>query len=432
MPSAERVYSSQPGPDVRHVVAWLPTVRWTTCLALWCGVTAAWLLSHVDLPLRGSAPFGLAAAICRTLVLASIRVRGFAPHRDLGASLVADVILLTSLVDLTGGPFNPFIVMYATYIWLAAVTVSAPWAIVVAMVSAGGLGWLVLDHLQAMGASHHRLNDLPTHLFTMWISGAAIAELVAHYVARANATLSQRQQMLDEARERAARTERLASLTTLAAGAAHELSTPLATIAVAARELEHVALRTVLPSIAEDARLIRSEVSRCQVILEGMSGRARDGVPLTAEPLAPETIANLAAASLGDGYRSRLRIDVAPDVAKPSAAGVEAAQALSSLLKNAFEASSEASEVRLLVRQRGSMVRMEVHDSGSGMSNEARRRAGEPFYTTKEPGRGLGLGLFLARTFAERSGGVLSLESDGGTVAVLELPAAQSEEAALT
>jgi two-component system sensor histidine kinase RegB len=414
---------------VRHDVAWLATVRWATCGALWIGTAAAWLIRAVDLPLRAAAPFGLAAAICRTLVLAATQRRGSAPPLLMGASVAADAVLLTALVDLTGGPFNPFIVIYAVYVWLAAAAISWRWAVVVAVCSAGGLGWLVLDHLQAMGAAHHRLNDLPTHLFTMGLSGAAIAELVAHYVARARAALAQRQQQLDAARERAARTERLASLTTLAAGAAHELSTPLATIAVAARELEHAARDGagagggVLGAIAEDARLIRTEVGRCQVILESMSGRARDGIPVSADPLAPGAIADLAAAGLAEGYRRRLHIDIEPGVGTPGVAGVEAAQALSSLLKNAFEASDAASQVRLRVVQRGPMVRMEVHDSGPGMSEETRRRAGEPFYTTKEPGRGLGLGLFLARTFAERSGGGLLLESHRGTVAVLELPA---------
>ena len=60
------------------------------------------------------------------------------------------------------------------------------------------------------------------------------------------------------------------------------------------------------------------------------------------------------------------------------------------------------------------MVRIEVQDRGTGMSPDARRRAGEPFYTTKEPGRGLGLGLFLVRTFAERSGGSLEIRGHRG------------------
>ena len=69
------------------------------------------------------------------------------------------------------------------------------------------------------------------------------------------------------------------------------------------------------------------------------------------------------------------------------------------------------------------MMRIEVQDAGAGMTPEVRARAGEPFYTTKEPGRGLGLGLFLTRTLAERAGGSLRFEGSAGTTAILEIPA---------
>jgi two-component system sensor histidine kinase RegB len=77
------------------------------------------------------------------------------------------------------------------------------------------------------------------------------------------------------------------------------------------------------------------------------------------------------------------------------------------------------------------MVRVEVRDRGTGMPPDVRRRAGEPFFTTKAPGRGLGLGLFLVRTFAERSGGTLEFEGSEGTTAILEIPAVGRESSAL-
>jgi two-component system, sensor histidine kinase RegB len=278
--------------EVRHVVAWLPATRWVTCIVLWVVVAVVWLFPHLDLPLRAIAPLGLTAAICRTLVTVLFQRGQPVPSALLGLSWCADAALLTGLLDITGGPFNPFIVMYVTYVWLAAVTLSRRWAVPVMAASIVGFGWLVLDHVHAEMAEHHRLNDFPTHLFTMWLAGAAIAELVALYVSRARAALALRQQQVDEARERALRSEHLAALTTLAAGAAHELSTPLATIAVAARELERNAdrLSKALPPVEplrDDAKLIRAEVDRCQVILDGMSGRAPDGSASTARPLAP-------------------------------------------------------------------------------------------------------------------------------------------------
>jgi two-component system, sensor histidine kinase RegB len=266
----------------------------------------------------------------------------------------------------------------------------------------------------------------------MWLAGSAIAELVAHYVARARAVLDQRQQQLDEARERALRSEHLAALTTLAAGAAHELSTPLATIAIAARELERTAaqLSASHPSVdalKDDAKLIRTEVDRCQVILDGMSGRAPDGAPSAEDPLSPAAIAQLVRNRLTDLQQQRLQVEIAPDHATPSVAGAAMVQAISSLLKNAFDASDATSIVRLRFTRHGDMARIEVQDRGVGMSPDIRRHVGEPFYTTKEPGRGMGLGLFLTRTFAERAGGRLQFETGDGTTAILEIPARPAE-----
>jgi two-component system sensor histidine kinase RegB len=271
----------------------------------------------------------------------------------------------------------------------------------------------------------------------MWFSAAGIAELVSHYVARARAALAQRQAQLEEARERATRSERLASLTTLAAGAAHELSTPLATIAVAARELERNAARVAGPdaigsALRDDARLVRSELDRCQSILDGMSGRASSGLPATLEPMLPSTIARLVQDRLTDDRRQRLIVEIAPETPSPSATGAEMLQAISSLLNNAFDASAKSEAVVLRFGVRGAMVRIEVRDRGAGMSADARRRAGEPFFTTKEPGHGLGLGLFLVRTFAARSGGTLEFDGMRGTTAILELPPLPVEASSLT
>jgi two-component system sensor histidine kinase RegB len=414
--------------EMRHLVAWLPITRWVTCVVLWAAVVTVLFFPHLDLSLRAIAPFGLTAAICRTLVVVLFQRGLDVPRVLLGLCWCAEAALLAVLLDITGGPFNPFIVMYVAYVWLATVTLGARWGLLVAVISLSGFGWLVHDHVQAELAEHHRLNDFPTHLFTMCMAGAGIAELVAHYVNRARAALSRQQQQLDAARERAMRSEHLASLTTRAAGAAHELSTPLATIAVAARELERNAGRLAgidapLESLRDDARLIRTEVDRCQVILDGMSGRAPDGSPAAAQPLTPDALTQLVFTRLTDAQRQRLQVEIAKDVAAPPVAGAAMVQAICSLLKNAFDASDSTSSVGLRFVQQGHMVRIEVRDRGIGMSPEIHRRVGEPFYTTKDPGHGIGLGLFLTRTFAERSGGTLRFEPNDGTTAILEIPA---------
>jgi two-component system sensor histidine kinase RegB len=148
--------------------------------------------------------------------------------------------------------------------------------------------------------------------------------------------------------------------------------------------------------------------------------------------MAPSAIAQLVQERLTSDRRQRLTVDIEPATPSPAATGAEMVQAISSLLRNAFDASGDADGVALRFSIRGAMVRVEVQDRGTGISPDARRRAGEPFYTTKEPGRGLGLGLFLVRTFAERSGGSLEFQGTEGTTAILEVPGLASEAPLLT
>jgi len=105
---------------------------------------------------------------------------------------------------------------------------------------------------------------------------------------------------------------------------------------------------------------------------------------------------------------------------------------LIALVRNAFEASDSKSDVHLRIAASAHVLRFEVIDRGRGMSPETLRRIGEPFFTTKQPGKGMGLGTFLVRTLSEQLRGRLAFESslNLGTTAILELPVAVKSEPA--
>ena len=259
---------------------WLIRLRWTTAAIDACVVLAVLLLPGIDLPLDHLVWVIGAASLTNAALAFRLATRAAISRPAAAAALGLDVGLLTGLLELTGGPFNPFSVIYAVQVALAAVTLGARWAWLVGAGAAAGYSLLIYWHTTEQAPGHHRLNDFPTHLFTMWVAVAVTAELVAYFVAQASNALARREHELEEMRALAARNERLASLTTLAAGAAHELSTPLATIAIAARELERSAGAADRASaLADDARLIRLEVDRCQAILDQMSGRAGGMTP---------------------------------------------------------------------------------------------------------------------------------------------------------
>jgi two-component system sensor histidine kinase RegB len=239
--------------------------------------------------------------------------------------------------------------------------------------------------------------------------------------------LQARERELFELQRSAVRHEKLASLSTLAAGAAHELGTPLATIALVAKELEHGldAARSA-DELIPDARLIRQEVERCREILQQMAARAGEGageMPTVFDVHGVER-------DLSDALGSRatqIAFEREGDRSELVAPKALLVQVLANLVRNAFDAQAEAGKtetVRVVTRLQGERAAFEIFDSGPGIPADASSRVGEPFFTTKAPGRGLGLGVFLARAFAEKMGGelVLAARPGGGTVARLIVP----------
>ncbi len=397
---------------------WLIRLRVATALLDLAVVITAMVLPRADFPLRHAVALVALSGLANAAIAVGLSRHRSLPPAAIVAALLLDVMLLTELLDLTGGPFNPFAVIYAAHVALAAVTAGRgpSWLVAAAAVSSYGtlLYWHTIEGVEA----HHRINDFPTHLFTMWVAASTVAELAAYFAVQAS-------NAVEAMRLRATRSERLVSLTTLAAGAAHELSTPLGTIAVAARELERAAAGTgALPALVDDARLIRTEVDRCQHILDQMSGRAGGSAADVPETIDLAAAIAAARAQLPAERMAHVIVETTGGAALVQVSRAGLRQTLSSLFSNALDASPGPEPVRVTVHADAiaRTVRLEVRDQGPGMPPEVLARAGEPFFTTKDAGRGLGLGLFLARVFAERAGGSLTIASDRGTAVVLELP----------
>ena len=402
---------------------WLQRLWWAAAALDAALVVAAIVLDSTAFPLGRVAPL-LAAGALLNVELGLRAIRSVPGRRAVEAlALLLRIILLTALLELSGGPSNPFAVIYGAQIALAAVTLGRLWACVDAVVALVCYGVLVSWHMEEVVPAHHRFVDFPTHLYAMWLATTTLTELALHFAGAASRAIARREDLLDEARAQTARAERLMSVTTLAAGAAHELSTPLATIAIASKELERTLAALPVPEeCASDAHLIRQEVDRCQLILDQMSGRAGGSA---AEAAADVSVGDLAAdvrARLSADLQARLTVH-AQDEARLVVPRAGLVQVLLSLLRNAFDASPSSGTVVLSVERTGDLVTFAVQDQGSGMTPDVLRRAGEPFFTTKDAGRGFGLGLFLARVFVERAGGSLALESKAGTRVVLTMPA---------
>ena len=383
----------------------------------------------LDLPL----PYGLLFLVPTVTEISNLlltRVRVTAERALLLATgvLAFDTVLFTLLLTLSGGPDNPFSAIYAIHVAMAAMLGSARATWLVAALSAFGYAvafrWHEPQHFWhgpvAPGI------PLALHAVGMWVAVVVVAVVLTYFIGRITRSLREREEALQRLSEIAARNARLASLTTLAAGAAHELGSPLGTIAVIARDLERDPGASGAEALAADARLLRSEVERCRAILDRMSGRATRlehdaAVALRAEDLAQV----LGADELGEAAS---RLDVSVDAPPGTTLGARAdfAAVVLPLLRNALDASPATGRVQIHVSRVGDRMRVSVRDEGHGMDAKTLERVGEPFFTTRTAGRGTGLGLFVVRLHAERLGGALHLDSSPGvgTTARVEWPIA--------
>lgn len=214
------------------------------------------------------------------------------PQALLGALFCLDTICLTVVLGLTGGPMNPFSLLYLVQIMLSAMILSKSWTWIPGFLSTFSFGLLFwFNRPVAAFSPHHEEAGISLHLIGMWIAFVIAALLITFFIGKVAEAVRQHEREALNLRDRLAKSQRLASLVTLAAGAAHELGTALGTIAIAANErVRAAAQQQRTDTILDDARLIRAEVARCRQILQRMSA---DGAETPGEASVPVSLPHI-------------------------------------------------------------------------------------------------------------------------------------------
>ncbi len=395
-----------------------------SALILCQAALVAFSFAMPDLRLRVAPLLAVLSAYAAVNVASIMLIRGREiSGRAYFGQLVVDVVFLTLLFYLSGGYTNPFISLYLLPLFIASSTLPGRYAWSMAGLVLGGYSLLVFYYrpLFAMPGVHTDMG-FHLHLVGMWLSFVFSVALIVFFIMRMSDALRERERRLAVLREQAARDELVVSLGALAAGAAHELGTPLATMAVVAGELADE-LGEEAPA-AERVEIIRGQVRRCRQILSQISAsagqaRAEQGRGLAVDAYIHEVVAQ---------WRSiRPQAEVAVDMqaGQPPAllADVTLTQAIINLLNNAADAASTPIDLRC--RWQSGQIEIAVCDAGQGLPPQLGAQIGSPFVSTKSGGRGLGL--FLSRAAVERLGGSLALEErqPHGVCARLTLPVAE-------
>ena len=335
---------------------------------------------------------------------------------EAAAQLGLDIVQMTALLFLTGGTANPFVLMLIAPVTLAAATL--PLRPVAAL---GGLAAALALALAFVSLPLPTGDGITSAAPLSYRVGAALAViagigLTASYVRQAAVESARMALALDVTQAVLSREQRLSALGALAAAAAHELGTPLATISIVAKEL---AREAPTAAVKDDADLLVSQAERCREILRRLTqtpAAASDEVHerLTLRQIVQEVIEPHAGAK---GVRVEAIVAGAPGARAPSIRRMpEILHAFTSFVENAVDFAN--SEVLVSARFDADTISMEVRDDGPGFAPEVLAKLGEPYVTTR-PGAegsrtghvGMGLGFFISKTLLERTGALVTFQN---------------------
>ena len=402
----------------------LVVLRYFVIATLGVALAAAELVWNMQLRLM---PVGFALAFLAAINLVThLRLWIGRPvtNFELFGNLLADVLGITVLLYFTGGSTNPLVSLYMLPLMVAATVLQMRYSWSVAALTVACYTFLLIWY-QPLTEEHHHHDaaaaEFNLHVLGMWATFVVSAALIAHFVARMAQSLRERDRQLARARESALRNERIVALGTLAAGAAHELGTPLATMTVLADDM---AFRHAgQPDLHDDVTEIQTQIANCKAIINTLAdsagaARGESSYAQAADAFLDEVLAKWRL------MRPTVNVECKWSDAIP-APSIVVEQTLSQAVINLFNNAADASPstVEVTGRREASQVVIEVMDRGPGLSAEAVQRAGEAFFSTKYP-TGLGIGLFLANATIERFGGKVKIcnREGGGACTQIALP----------
>ncbi|MBP2237903.1 two-component system sensor histidine kinase RegB [Sinorhizobium kostiense] len=385
-------------------------------------VTALWL--QFPLPLVSCSALIASLAILN----AFLTVRYPPAHRLTPAAafvlLWLDLAQLTALLFITGGLANPFAPLLCVPVIISSASQPKPHSIVLAGFAVIGVTALALSPFPLPWYPGTVLLMPSVLTIGIWFAIVSLTAFAAFYTYRVSLEASELSEALTATELVLQREKHLSQLDGLAAAAAHELGTPLATISVVAKEMERELGDD--PRFGEDVHLLRSQSERCRDILKRLTTLSSDSeehmrlLPLSSlieEVMAPHREFGIEIKLIEKGDRGSEPIG-------SRNAGI--LYGLGNLLENAVDYARQA--VTVTVEHTAERVKIIIEDDGDGFAPDVLARIGEPYVTRRQKddsAGGLGLGLFIAKTLLERSGARLRFENgDPGARVSVEWPRA--------
>ena len=396
-------------------------LRWIAVVGQLLTITVTHFSLEMPLPLRPMLTIVGVLAVFNLGSLLRWRTQRSVHDVELLVVLLLDVVALTAQLYLSGGIANPFVFLYLLQIAVGAMLLRPGFTWCIVLVASAGV---------VMLSQYRRLLPMPADLTGGWDSPYVLgllvcfalnAILVVVFITRISHNLRRRDARLAAARQRAAEEEHIVRMGLLASGAAHELGTPLATMAVILGDWKHMPAITGDTVLAEEIAEMEAQVQRCKAIVSGILVSAGE---TRGEESSQTTVRAFLDALVRDWRKTRsvdtFVYDNNVDHDRPMVADTTLEQMVFNVLDNAREASPHW--VRLHAECDEDTLRITVTDRGPGFAGALLPTVGTPYQSTKAKAGG-GLGLFLSMNVARTLGGSVAARnrSDGGAEVTITL-----------
>jgi two-component system sensor histidine kinase RegB len=400
----------------------LVQLRWLAVLGQFLTIVITHYGFGVELPMQVMLTVLAGLIAFNALNELALRYRHRVRTAELFIGLLVDMAILTIQLYLSGGATNPFVFLYLLQVGLAAVLLAPSYAWALLGVATLCFLWLA-EKARPLGLPQ----DYHLGIRSYYVEGMLIclilnAALLVIFINRINRTHREHDARLAKLRQRAAEEDHILRMGLLASGAAHELGTPLATIAVILGDWQRMSFLKSDPDLGEELTEMQTQIQRCKVIVSGILMSAGE---TRGESSGETTICEFFNELVSDWQCTRKvgelnfqnlfgeDIDIGADIVLK--------QTIYNLLDNALEASPEW--IGLDILRQNDMLLIRVVDHGPGFSSDIFSRLGQPYQSTKgRPGSGLGL-FFVFNVVRILGGEVEALNrQEGGAEINLRLP----------
>jgi signal transduction histidine kinase len=413
-----------PTPELAERIRWFIRLRWLAIAGI---VIAAAVVAALRIGISWPTLLGMAGLLGAANGLFTILARRSVPLLSFTWwQVVMDLTVLTLSLHVSGGIENPFAFFYVFHVIIASILLPARVSYVVAgLATVCFLAMALAEHFRIVSHAELRLVEWrdPKYLAAASIVMVSTLFIAAYLASTIMEGLRRKDEEMRRFNERLLLTEKLAAIGQLAAGIAHELNTPLASISGYAEELSEIA-KGDGEKLRKYTDVIRAQTERCKGITQSLLNFARtrefrmQAVDINA--LLREAIDYLR-------FKKRaVRLEISTDLRAQAAVQADPGQLLQvflSILINAADATEGGGTITVRSSS-GDDVRVVISDTGCGIPPENMKKVFEPFFTTKGPGQGTGLGLSISYGIVKQLGGVIDLKSDvgKGTEVTIALP----------